>query len=518
MSIATSNQCVVLNPHDNICVATTNLSRGDTIQISDQSITMKDKVALGHKIATREILLGELVLKYGQVIGKTTRSVQAGQWVHSHNLASDHDEIAIEKSTNIPPPLPPITDRTFMGIRRSSGKVGTRNYVAVISSVNCSATVSKRVARHFDQEQLRNYPNVDGVIALTYQAGCGIQWQGLTHRILNRVLSGFAQHPNVGAYLLVGLGCEQMSIDFLVEDRQLIQIDSLADQGNAPRPPVFIMQNHGGTRKTVEAAIKEVERLLPLANQVQREECPASELILATECGGSDGNSGVTANPAVGIAADLMVRSGATAILAETTEIYGAEHLLTQRARRPEVADKLIERINWWKWYADVFGGVLDNNPSVGNKLGGLTTIAEKSLGAVAKGGSTALEAVYEYAELVTQKGLVIMDTPGFDPPSVTGMVAGGANVVVFTTGRGSCFGCKPVPSIKIASNSPMFEQMHEDMDINAGTILAGKSVDQVGEEIFDEVLEVASGKKTKSEQQGIGDEEYAPWVIGPTL
>jgi altronate hydrolase len=302
---------------------------------------------------------------------------------------------------------------------------------------------------------------------------------------------------------------------YLLEHQKLVQIDGM---GSSQGPPVFSMQDFGGTAKTVEAAIRQLEQILPRANDVRREAIPASEIVLATECGGSDGNSGVTANPAVGVASDLVAACGGTSILAETSEIFGAEHLLTRRARTPEVAEKLLERIRWWQWYTGLFGAELDNNPSVGNKEGGLTTIAEKSLGAVAKGGSTALMEVYQYAEPVTEKGLVVMDTPGFDPPSVTGMVAGGANVVVFTTGRGSCYGCKPVPCIKISSNTPMYQRMIDDMDVNAGTILEGQSVEQVGRQIFEEILAVASGKPTKSEAQGIGDEEFVPWLVGPTL
>ena len=343
-----------------------------------------------------------------------------------------------------------------------------------------------------------------------------MQFGGTAHQMLNRVLAGIARHPNIGAYLLVGLGCEQAEINYLLQQQKLVQIDGTASEQVSPA--VFSMQDQGGTRKTVEAGVQHVRRLLPQVNDVQRESVPASEIVLATECGGSDGNSGITANPALGVAADKIVACGGTVILSETTEIYGAEHLLTRRARSVAVADKLIERINWWKWYTGVFGVELDNNPSVGNKKGGLTTIAEKSLGAIAKGGSTALVDVLQYAEPVRQKGLVVMDTPGYDPPSVTGMVAGGANVVVFTTGRGSCFGCKPAPTIKVATNTPMYEQMSDDMDIDAGVILSGTPVPEVGQVIFDEILAVASGKKTKSELHGFGDEEFIPWTVGPTL
>jgi len=512
----TPSDVILLHPDDNICVAARNIEDGDTISVQGSDFKSRGPIRLGHKIATRATAKGEPIRKYGQIIGLLTEAVEPGDWVHSHNLVNGGFANDYASATQIPPPPTPVSDRSFMGYRRPDGKAGTRNYVAVISNVTCSASVSKYVVQRFDETILKDYPNIDGVVAFSHNAGCGMQWQGLKHESLNRVMGGIARHPNIGAYLLIGLGCEQGTLGYLIDSQQLVQIDGVSGVRNDP--PVFSMQDHGGTMKTVEAASRKLAEMLPRANDVEREPIPASEIILATECGGSDGNWGITANPAVGVASDLLVACGGTTILAETTEIYGAEHLLTRRARSKEVADKLIERIEWWKWYADVFDGDLDNNPSVGNKEGGLTTIAEKSLGAVAKAGSTALEDVYLYAEPVTKKGFVVMDTPGFDPPSVTGMVAGGANVVVFTTGRGSCYGCKPVPSIKIASNTPMYERMVDDMDINAGTVLSGSTVEQVGQEIFDQILAVASGEKTKSEIHGIGDEEFVPWAPGPQL
>jgi altronate hydrolase len=278
------------------------------------------------------------------------------------------------------------------------------------------------------------------------------------------------------------------------------------------------MQDHGGTQATIDEASRQLARLLPVANAARRQSVPISELILATECGGSDGNSGITANPALGLAADRLVAVGGTVILGETSEIYGAEQLLIRRAASPQVAQALLDRIAWWQQYAAAHGATLDNNPSPGNKSGGLTTIQEKSLGAVAKGGKTPLNGVYQFAEQVTAKGLVVMDTPGFDAVSVTGMVAGGAQVVVFTTGRGSCFGCKPAPSIKVATNTPMYERMRADMDLNAGEVLNGKPLSQVADEIFETMIATASGKQTRSELLGYGDNEFAPWNLGPTL
>jgi altronate hydrolase len=437
--------------------------------------------------------------------------------VHSHNLSAGQFARDYAPASEVPPDPKPLSGRTFDGYRRVDGSAGTRNYIAVISTVNCSATVSKHVAARFTPDVLAKYPNVDGVVAFTHGGGCGMQFGGEGHATLNRVLGGIARHPNIGGYVLVGIGCETASLGYLLDDQKLVQIAG-APGGQPRRPPVLSMQDVGGTPKTIDAACRLVHEMLPLANDVRRQPIPLSELILGTNCGGSDGNSGITANPALGVASDMLVAAGGTVILGETTEIYGAEQLLTRRARSAQVAEKLLERIRWWEWYTGLFGCTPDNNPSPGNKEGGLTTIYEKSLGAVAKAGSTTMTEVYQYAERVTAKGFVVMDTPGLDPVSVTGIVAGGAQVMVFTTGRGSCFGCKPTPSIKVATNTPMYERMIDDMDIDAGTVLAGRGVDDVGRDIFEEIIAVASGKRTKSEHHGIGQEEFVPWTIGPTL
>jgi altronate hydrolase len=340
-----------------------------------------------------------------------------------------------------------------------------------------------------------------------------MQYGGPDHLQLERTLAGFAKHPNVAAYILVGLGCETGEAIHLVENQKLVQLN-----GSRAKPTVLTIQECGGIGKTVDAGVQAIASLLPRVNDVRRVPLALDKIVLGTNCGGSDGNSGVTANPALGVASDLLIAAGGTSILAETPEIYGAEHLLTRRAISRAVGEKLIERIKWWEWYAGIFGAELNNNPSPGNKEGGLTTIYEKSLGAIAKGGSTALMDVVGYAEPVRTRGLVVMDTPGYDPVSMTGIVAGGANVLVFTTGRGSVFGCKPAPSIKVATNTPMYEHMISDMDINAGVILNGTPVEEVGRQIFEEIIAVAGGKKTRSEINGVGEEEFAPWAIGPTL
>jgi altronate hydrolase len=389
--------------------------------------------------------------------------------------------------------------------------------VAIIASVNCSATVAKAIAGHFDSSALREFPTIDGVIALTHSSGCGMPLGSTQHALLERVLRGMFQHPNIGAWLLVGLGCEQATVRGLAECTDLLRARTKSDSG-AGAAAVLRMQECGGTQKTIAAGIEAVRRILPAAASARREPVPIGEIVLATECGGSDGNSGITANPALGVASDLLVAAGGTTILGETPEIYGAASLLTQRARSGAIAEKLVERIQWWQRHAAAAGASLDQNPSVGNKEGGLTTIWEKSLGAVAKGGSTALEDVYLYAEPVTAKGLVVMDTPGYDPVSVTGMVAGGANIVALTTGRGSCFGCAAAPTIKITSNTPTYQRMVDDMDIDAGVVLAGYPLAELGREIFELILAVADGQQAKSEQLGVGAEEFVPWHVGPTL
>jgi altronate hydrolase len=426
-----------------------------------------------------------------------------------------------EKSTAVPADPAPMTGYTFQGYRRPDGRAGTRNYIAILSNVNCSASVAHHIAARFTPERLQDFPNVSGVLPFTHGSGCGMEFGGEHHQILNRVVGGMARHPNIGGYVLVGLGCEVGTIGHLIQNQGLVQIggaDPTADNG-AARPIVLSMQDLGGTKKTIDEGVKLVEGLLPQVNAARRETIPASEIVLGLNCGGSDGASGVTANAALGVASDRLVACGGTTILGETTEIFGAEQLLTRRARTPEVADKLLERIRWWEWYTGVFGCTPDNNPSPGNKIGGLTTIYEKSLGAVVKAGTTALCDVVQYAEQVRTRGFVIMDTPGMDPVSVTGIVAGGANVMAFTTGRGSCFGFKPTPVLKIASNTSMYERMQDDMDIDAGTILSqGRSVKDVGEEIFTRILTIASGEQTKSEQLGLGEEEFQPWILGPVL
>src|SRR5947207_4232533 len=512
-----SQVAVHLRPVDNVAVAARALQPGEQVRFDGDTLTVGGRVGLGHKVALRPIRKGEPVLKYGQIIGFASRDIAPGEHVHVHNVAADAFERDYAFCRDCPPPPPaPAEKRTWMGYDRGDGRFGTRNYIAIISTVNCSASTSKYISERFRAtDLLRQYPNVDGVVAITHKAGCAMQYGGPDHNQLDRTLAGFARHPNVAAYILVGLGCEIVQASHLIDNEHLALIQL---NGQAKAPLALSIQECGGIGKTVEAGVKAVLEMLPRVNDVRRVELPAKHLILGTNCGGSDGNSGVTANPALGVASDLIVQQGGTSILGETPEIYGAEHVLTRRAVSKEIGEKLVERIKWWERYTAMFGAEINNNPSPGNKEGGLTTIYEKSLGAIAKAGSTAMVDVYHYAEPVTAKGFVVMDTPGYDPVSMTGIVAGGANVCVFTTGRGSVFGCKPAPSIKVATNSPLYHHMSDDMDINAGVILEGTPVEEVGRQIFEEILAVAGGKKTKSELAGVGEEEFAPWQIGPTL
>jgi altronate hydrolase len=507
-------QALLLHPSDDVLVAKVDLEAGSTLRLSSASVELRQAVKAGHKVARRDIATGATVRRYGQVIGFATTDIAAGDHVHLHNLglgsAVDHYEVGVDVA-----PVafyPPSEMRYFEGFKRADGRVGTRNYVAIVSTVNCSASVSQFVRERFKDVQ-REYPNIDGVIALTHKSGCGQVLDGEDHRALERVLAGYARHPNVAAYIVIGLGCEVNQAPVLVERHHL----SLLNRGGEAAPVISIQQE-GGVRKAVEAGVQAVARLLPRANEARRTPQPLSDLVLATNCGGSDGASGITANPALGWALDELVRYGGTGVLAETTEIYGAEHLLIRRAKSEAVAQKLLSRIAWWKRHLAARGGDMSNNPAPGNKAGGLTTIFEKSLGGIAKAGTTPLNDVFEYAEPITTKGFVFMDTPGHDPVSITGLVAGGANVICFTTGRGSVLGCKPTPSIKLATNTALYRRMQDDMDLDCGVVLAGTSIEQMGQRILDEIVLVASGQPTKSELSGVGEEEFAPWMMGPVL
>lgn len=500
-----------LNPADNVAVARTRIDPADMPEI--EGIRPLGRIPRGHKMALEPVGRGQAVIKYGQIIGFATEDIAAGEHVHVHNLAvGDFSRDYAVGVDAVAPEFFPEAERVrFMGYARPDGRVGTRNYIAVISSVNCSATVSRAVAQQFSMpDAMERFPGVDGVIALTWGGGCAFNTKAEGYAYLARTMAGYATHPNVGGVLMIGLGCETNHIPSLLAREGLAETDRLR---------TMTIQEIGGTRRTVAAGVRAVEEMMPAVAAARRTSQPASGLSLALECGGSDGYSGISANPELGYAADLLVRHGGTVILAETPEIYGAEHLLTRRAASHAVADKLLERIEWWRDYTRRNNAEMDNNPSHGNKQGGLTTILEKSLGAVAKGGTSRLNAVYEYAEKVTEPGLVFMDTPGYDPVAVTGQVAGGANLIAFTTGRGSVSGFKPAPSLKLATNSDMYRHMEEDMDIDCGTVVTGEEdIETLGRRIFERLITTASGEPTSSETLGYGDNEFVPWQVGAVM
>ena len=506
----TNSPVIMLNPADDVAVARLALQPGASIGLG---VTASGVIPQGHKIAVKPISAGQPVRKYGQIIGLATCDIAAGEHVHVHNVAMDEGSRSYEYCVDAAPTslMPEAERATFNGYLREDGRVGTRNYIAVISSVTCSATVSRAVANHFNREGgLAGFDNVDGVVPLTHGGGCSISGYGEAFAYLERTLAGYARHPNIGGVVMIGLGCETNQIPHLMQNFDLKE---------SPTFRAMTIQGSGGTRKTIDMACDAIREMLPLVNAAQRTPQSAAGLVLALECGGSDGYSGVSANPALGYAADLLVRNGGTVVLSETPEVYGAEHLLTRRAVSVDVAEKLLTRIAWWKDYVLRNKADLNNNPSHGNKAGGLTTILEKSLGAVTKSGSTALTGVYEYAERIDSKGFVFMDTPGNDAVAVTGQVAGGSNLICFTTGRGSTAGFKPSPCIKLASNNAMYERMRDDMDVNCGTIVSGEeSIEDVGRRIFAKILDIASGAQTLSESYDYGENEFVPWQIGATM
>lgn len=488
---------LILNPADNVAI-----------------LTEKGVAAAGHKIARQPIARGAPVIKYGQVIGYATEAIAAGGHVHSHNCIFGEHGRDFDPGSGLAAARRAVARHagaglSFQGYRRSDGQIGTRNYLALVATVNCSATVIRRAAEEIRIEGvLDGYPNVDGVVAFAHGSGCGMADSGPGWQALQRVLTGHAGHPNVGAALFVGLGCEVMQIARMKQDL-----------GAAARFFGLTIQDNGGTRRTIDAIKARIREMLPALNETVRETVPASALRIGLQCGGSDGFSGITANPALGIASDILVAQGASVVLSETPEIYGAERLLLDRAATPEVADKLLGQLRWWERYAAQNGASLDNNPSPGNKAGGLTTILEKSLGAIAKGGNAPLEAVLDYAEPITMPGLNFMDTPGYDPVSVTGQIAGGAQIIVFTTGRGSAFGSKPAPTIKIATNDRLFAAMPDDMDMNCGDVVSqAVPLEAKAREIVALILATASGQVTRSEGLGLGDNEFVPWQIGAVL
>jgi altronate hydrolase len=504
----TTPRTIRLAAADNIVVAVDQIAQGAEVA----GVRAQARIPRGHKMAVARIEKDQPVCKFGQIIGFASQPIAPGDWVHEHNVhmhdfARDYRFAEDARNDEI---LPANLQATFQGYVRPNGRTGTRNYIGILTSVNCSASVAKFIAEAVNRSGLLDgYPEIDGVVPFVHGTGCGMAAYGEGFELLRRVQWGYATHPNLGGALMVGLGCEVFQIDRMKDEYGLVEGDHFQS---------MTIQATGGTKKTIAEGIERIKAMLPVAARARRETRPASEIVLALQCGGSDGYSGITANPSLGAAADLLVKHGGTAVLAETPEIYGAEHLLTRRAVNRAVGEKLVERIRWWEEYTARNNGDMNNNPSPGNKAGGLTTILEKSLGAAAKGGTTTLRAVYEYAEPIREKGFVFMDTPGYDPVGATGQVAGGSNVMCFTTGRGSAFGCKPVPSIKLATNSDVYARMVDDMDINCGDVLDGVSIAQKGEEIFRKVLATASGEHTRSEDLGYGDLEFVPWQVGAVM
>ena len=508
-SIALVQPFIRLHPNDDVLIARSQLVGGVNIE----GVSVRGLIPAGHKVAVRPIAAGQPVRRYNQIIGFASQPIAAGEHVHTQNLVMGDFSRDYAFGADVKP-VGAHKHATFMGIKREDGRIATRNYIGILSSVNCSATVARAIADHFRRDihpdALAEYPNVDGVVALTHGTGCGMDSEGFGMRVLERTLAGYATHANFAAVLVVGLGCEANQINAWLANSQLREGETLR---------TFNIQDTGGTAKTVAHGVWQVEEMLPMANRYVREPVSAEHITIGLQCGGSDGYSGISANPALGRAVDLLVEHGGTAILSETPEIYGAEHLLTRRAVNRAVGEKLIDRIKWWEHYTKINDGEMNNNPSPGNKAGGLTTILEKSLGAVAKGGTSNLNAVYEYAEHVSTRGFVYMDTPGYDPVSATGQVAGGANMICFTTGRGSAYGCAPAPSLKLATNSVLWVRQEEDMDINCGEIIDGKStIAEMGKRIFELVLRTASGDASKSEKHGYGQNEFVPWQLGAVM
>lgn len=496
-----------LDPADNVVVARVEIAKGASIPA--EGITALHDVPLGHKIAARAIAKGEPVKKYDTIIGFAGEDIAPGAWMHSHNVLTDdfQKDYAFCRDYRAAELLPPDQRADFMGYRRADGRVGTRNYIGVFITVNCSATVARRIANYFDEERLADYPNVDGVVAFVHEQGCGMEMSGEPMDLLRRTLAGYIRHPNIVGALVCSLGCERNNVGEFFRDQSL-------ETGKLLRS--VSMQHVGGTAAAIEEGKAAIREMLVEANKARREPCSAEHITIGLQCGGSDGFSGLSANPALGKAVDMLARHGGAAILSETPELYGVEHTLTARARTPEVGKRFLERIEWWLEYNRGRDVQMNGRVGPGNNAGGLANVIEKALGGVKKGGSTGINAVYKYAETVTERGLVIMDTPGFDPVSATGQIAGGANLICFTTGRGSCFGSYPSPTIKLASNTPMYERMAGDMDVNCGGVIDGTaSLDEMGREIFDKILAVASGEKSKSEALGVGEEEFAPWPIG---
>jgi altronate hydrolase len=500
------SEAIKLDKKDNVLVARKDIAAGTKVL---DNITVLNDIPAGYKVAAVFIAKGDPVIKFNTIIGHATVDCPAGTLMHTHNIAHDRAVVDVSFCADVQPVdyIPKEKRATFQGIVRQDGRVATRNYIGVFIVSNCAATVARKISQHFTTQILSDYPNIDGVVPFITELGCGMELTGEPMDLLQRTMSGHIRHPNIAASLIVALGCERNNIDAFFKHEGLIENETCRR---------LVMQEIGGTKAAIDEGISIVSAMLPKANDVNRSTVSAEHLMLALECGGSDGFSGISANPGLGRASDLLVRNGGTVILSETPEIFGVHHTLTRRAVSPNVAQKLLDRINWWLEYSAGRDNQINGNVSPGNNMGGIANVTEKALGGVKKSGSTPMVDVYRYAEKVDKKGFVFMDTPGYDPIAATGQIAGGANIMCFTTGRGSCFGSVPTPVIKLASNTPMYEKMIGDMDINCGVVIDGEmDLDALGELIFQKILKVASGEKSKSEELGVGENEYMPWPIG---
>lgn len=500
------NSAIHLHAKDNVAIARVPLAAGQMLKLDGREITVRNAVPAGHKVAIRDIGQGNVVYRYGQNIGQAKEAIDAGTHIHVHNLAYAEVDLVFEfPESEVPLPALPADMPHFLGYRREDGRAGTRNYIAVVAASNCAAHTAELIARSYDDVALPE--GVDGVVAFPHGEGCGMAIGPDTDQ-LQRTLRGVIGHPNVGAAIILGLGCEVNQIDHYLGP-------------NAPRSSRLhgmTLQSSGGTTATIEAARTFIQGQIEALAAEKRVELPANMITVGLNCGGSDSFSGITANPALGHASDMLASIGAASVLAETTEIIGAEHLLVKRARNRAVGEKLLKMVADYKRYLNQFtGSSFNDNPSPGNKEGGLTNILEKSLGAVAKAGASTLNEVVDYAERINGPGFVFMNTPGYDPASLSGLAAGGCNVIVFTTGRGSAIGFPTVPVVKVATNTSMFRRMSDNMDINAGLIADGETtVQAVGQEIYDMILRVASGERTCAER--LGHKEFVPWRIGPVM
>ena len=486
---------IQVSPRDNVAVAKRALARGDRVVLPDgDSVAIRGTVTPGHRFATRPIPASELVLQYGQPIG-TSKGMAVGDPI-SHDNMGDEVPFDRELPADLHHPetelLPEGERACFAGFRRPDGRVGTRNWVLIVPTSMCASHEAAQIATvaEFTLWSREKFPHVDGVVALPHNKGCGSS-EGSNLEVMLRTLANYAGHPNVGAVLFMDLGCEKTNLELLRS--------YLGDRGGLgwDKPVAWLgIQEAGGTQAAIQRGLAAIEGMLPEANATAREECSAADLVLGVKCGGSDGFSGLSANPALGHCSDLVVRSGGTVLITEIPEFCGAEHLFARRARNAEVGRQVFEAVDWYADYASKFGTVLAENPSPGNVAGGLLNITIKSLGAMAKAGTTRVEGVTGYAEPPRGRGLHLMQGPGYDQESTPGLVGAGCNAVIFTTGRGTTIGNAIAPVIKLASNTPVFQRMGDDLDLNAGTIIDGtETIPEVGQRVFDHLVELASGE-----------------------